>query len=83
MYNGAEIRAWIESSAKLIAALVAAGAVLAGSIIAANYESKLTSVNLLKSARGLREQNKILDVPDLSGTDNPLVKRRPSRSHTL
>jgi hypothetical protein len=47
MYNGAEIRAWIESSAKLIAALVAAGAVLAGSIIAANYESKLTSVNLL------------------------------------
>ena len=37
----------MDSTAKLIAALVAAGAVLAGSIIAANYESKLTSVSLL------------------------------------
>jgi hypothetical protein len=47
MVSGEQIRAWIDSAAKLIAALVAATAVLAAAIIGARFESKLTSVSLL------------------------------------
>lgn len=45
--SGAEIRAWLESSAKFIASFVAAGAVVSATFIGARYESKLSSVNLM------------------------------------
>lgn len=47
MLPGAEIRAWLESLAKFIAASIAAIAVVAATLIGASYESKLASVTLL------------------------------------
>ena len=45
--TGAEKRAWVETGIKFIATFIAAGAVIAGTIVGARYESKLSSVNLL------------------------------------